>query len=617
MEPIAVDVPVKPLADVPAKPAPGSKPPTKDDPAAKKDGKDAPPKPAADAKPAAPPKAPPVPGLFDLLTSAAGNITRKQASIAATAVFTAIAGVSGYRIIWPSKPEAKDDTAAVQPLVQPTPPAAKSPPTPTPNPASPPKPPESTQTLPPAPNWGTLPAASPPATPPATTAGGNGGGNPFIIPVAPTTPPAPTGNGGFNIPPAPTTAAGNGGFNIPPVPAATGGGGYAPLSPAAPPNVNIERGTASGTALLPPTEFVPRIPDSPSQPRGGTGGVTNAGGVPQPYSGPSVFPVGANDQPMAPASPGATPPGGTGTLPLPELPAIPSTFPTTPASPAAPATPPPGGALPPPGGLEIPVGPTSPTAPPSTPPATPPATPFTTPPAALPPIPGSGVPTGNSTLPAIPVGPATPPASPSPGVFPPTTPPGSGTGVRIDSVKPPGSASVQPIGVNERSPSTSFDVDLHEAKTGETYESISREFYNDVKYARALAEFNRRKPLQNNGPVEVPPVHVLKKQFPQLVGTAAPVTPASGTGPAPNWGAAGAPPAPQPDPTFRAAATAKRSYTVSRAGMTLRDVAKELYGDERRWRDLYEANTQITAADEALRVGAEIKLPTGTPRSPE
>ena len=51
--------------------------------------------------------------------------------------------------------------------------------------------------------------------------------------------------------------------------------------------------------------------------------------------------------------------------------------------------------------------------------------------------------------------------------------------------KPAGAIDPKPTATGpERAAATSYDVDLHEPRQGDSYESISREFYNDTKYAR-------------------------------------------------------------------------------------------------------------------------------------
>lgn len=179
--------------------------------------------------------------------------------------------------------------------------------------------------------------------------------------------------------------------------------------------------------------------------------------------------------------------------------------------------------------------------------------------------------------------------------------PASGNGTRIEYTKPAGNA--KPAGVPERTPQTSFDVDLHEPQSGDTYESISKDFYHDVRYGRALAEYNRRKPLQNNGPVEVPPIHVLKKRYPQFLGTTSTSSreqtssslpgefrPAGGSGDA--------------APVFRTSGS--KSYVIPPGGMTMQAVARLTLGSTTRWREIYDLNPQFSTD---VPAGAQLKLP--------
>src|SRR5262249_51945296 len=176
-----------------------------------------------------------------------------------------------------------------------------------------------------------------------------------------------------------------------------------------------------------------------------------------------------------------------------------------------------------------------------------------------------------------------------------------------------GNREVGPAGPPERAPSTSFDVDLYEPRAGDTYESISREFYNDTRYAAALREFNKGQPLQGGKQVEVPPIHVLRKRFPQLVGTnpaampgpAPAARPTSISGTAPDWGTPGAAEA----PTFRASGS--QTFRVPAGGMTMPAIAKLTLGSEQRWSEIWELNKSITAPGEPLPAGTEVKLPPG------
>jgi nucleoid-associated protein YgaU len=170
----------------------------------------------------------------------------------------------------------------------------------------------------------------------------------------------------------------------------------------------------------------------------------------------------------------------------------------------------------------------------------------------------------------------------------------------IEYNKPVGSTEVKPIVAPDRAAQTSFDVDLHEPKNGDTYATISKEFYNDAKYASALQEYNGRRPLQTSVRVEVPPIHVLKKRYPQLISA---VVPASGTSKSGDvWGPAG-----EATPAFRA--SGQRTFTVPTGGMTMGAVARDTLGAPTRWRDIYDLNPSLSPGD-VLPAGTVVKIPT-------
>jgi hypothetical protein len=223
----------------------------------------------------------------------------------------------------------------------------------------------------------------------------------------------------------------------------------------------------------------------------------------------------------------------------------------------------------------------------------------------LPPVEPSLPPPTTNPKPIVPPSPpaggtATPPAV-SPVLTPPTTPPeATKPPAKIEFSKPPGGPSVTPVAGTgneiERSPSTSFDVDIYEPKAGDSYEAISREFYNDTRFATGLRAYNRNKPLQGAGPIDVPPLHVIKRYQPGGVGATPVSRPVAGTDP--GWGPAGVPTTPRGEKTFR----------VPQGGMSMRGVARLILGNEQRWRDVYDLNPQLRP-DEILPAGTELKLP--------
>jgi hypothetical protein len=157
---------------------------------------------------------------------------------------------------------------------------------------------------------------------------------------------------------------------------------------------------------------------------------------------------------------------------------------------------------------------------------------------------------------------------------------------------------VTPITAIERTPTTSYDEDIYDPKAGDTYESISRDFYNDTKYATALRTYNRNKPLQGSGQILIPPLGVLGRTSPSTPPTIGmPVSQAGGT---PEWGSA------PPSTTVRAG---EKTFRVPTGGMTMKAIARLTLNNEQRWQDIYTLNPQHRP-DERLPAGTDIRLPT-------
>jgi hypothetical protein len=156
--------------------------------------------------------------------------------------------------------------------------------------------------------------------------------------------------------------------------------------------------------------------------------------------------------------------------------------------------------------------------------------------------------------------------------------------------------------VPERPVRTDYDVGLHEPRAGETYETISEEWYNTRKLAAALRAYNRNKALQGQGPVEVPPIDVLRKAYPQFVtGDARTTSVPTATS---EWTAPGVR---APEPSYRT--VGGREFIVPAGGMTMREVARQSLGLESRWGELYELNPEITNPGAVLPAGTRLRLP--------
>lgn len=141
----------------------------------------------------------------------------------------------------------------------------------------------------------------------------------------------------------------------------------------------------------------------------------------------------------------------------------------------------------------------------------------------------------------------------------------------------------------------SYDEETHVCRAGETFESISEQYYRTRKYDRALLAFNRNHPrapeavrleppqVVDGMPVFIPPARILDRQ----------ATPASGVIPA-------AASMPQAEPV----------YQVRRPNEGLWDIARRTLGSGERWTDIWNLNRQVVA-EQPVPVGTVLRLPAG------
>ncbi len=419
------------------------------------------------------------------------------------------------------------------------------------------------------------------------------------------------------------------------------------------PAVSVEPPAAVATAPPVPNLVPPAIsPVEVTPPSTGAG----------PLPPPAVIPVSATDP--APQSQGGGAGGGP-TLPAVAPPTLPAGSPTTPApvvpdvKPAAPATPPgsPGQTQPAP----VPVIPAPSDPKPQPAHGSPNQPKQDTPlPVPQPPAPGDGTAGNNghdstgvpgpkpstSSVPAVsdiklpqvaPPGEPTPPAT-NPAVNPAEPPKltpfapvsggqGNPSGIRVEPdrqptgdgarhtnpggsapaaatltmTKPSGTADVRTVASQEPA-RTDFDVDLHEPKATDTYDSISKLHYGDAKYAAALRAFNQSRGLDlgRGVPLQVPPMYILRKQYSRFIGqTRSPAPPPTRDGGRGlEWGS----------PTADRPAPPANVYVVPRAGMTLKDVAEELYGDRQQWGKVWDVNPRVEVEGK-LDAGTKLNLP--------
>jgi len=268
--------------------------------------------------------------------------------------------------------------------------------------------------------------------------------------------------------------------------------------------------------------------------------------------------------------------------------------------------------------------------------------PVTTPPpvstSTTPSRPASTIPAVNGTTPGeTPTIPGTIPPEPGPGI--------QGTGTEVPPAKPaPGTGGDRPASVMPQAekpsatrasesgdpgntaklpqepPRTDYDVDLHIPRAGETFASISRQHYGDEKYAEALQAYNAGRSPGSGTPLQIPPMYILRQQYPQLIGSSRP----SATYPNPPT----TPPARfLPERTREQVTERKvetpsggvewlpasrengsRVYLVSQSGLKLWDIAEEIYGDRQEWKRIWQANPQLDP-NQPLNPGTSLRLP--------
>ena len=178
------------------------------------------------------------------------------------------------------------------------------------------------------------------------------------------------------------------------------------------------------------------------------------------------------------------------------------------------------------------------------------------------------------------------PVPPLPSAFVPVEPPPEPRRVTPTPVPPP---------VGEAR--TDYDVDLHPAQAGQTYEAVSKQHYNDAKYADALRAYNRnRDPGRDE--LQIPPVYVVRKLAPagRTPPAANPIAPAGGETWAPPATLGGSRPA------------AGRSYTVPDDGLTFRDLAGTLLNDRTKYRRISDLNPSLDP-NAKLRKGDKVTVP--------
>jgi nucleoid-associated protein YgaU len=77
---------------------------------------------------------------------------------------------------------------------------------------------------------------------------------------------------------------------------------------------------------------------------------------------------------------------------------------------------------------------------------------------------------------------------------------------------------------------------------------------------------------------------------------------------APQIPAPPAQPAPTPTPAPTPPAAGVRRHTVAK-GDTLMSISQRYYGNRSRWKEIYAANRDVLPAENALKIGMQLKIP--------
>jgi hypothetical protein len=178
----------------------------------------------------------------------------------------------------------------------------------------------------------------------------------------------------------------------------------------------------------------------------------------------------------------------------------------------------------------------------------------------------------------------------------------------------------------------SFDEETYACRPGDSFRSISEQYYRSPRYERALLLFNRNHPrasepvrqdppiLNAGQPVFLPPARVLEKQYPSAIsdGVPLPSAPAAPASPAPVGLDAPRPVAAPPSAptTSWSVPPGGPTYRVRRGGEMFREMARHTLGDAERWWDIYRLNAKYNPSG-PVPEGTVLLLPAGARVDPE
>jgi hypothetical protein len=142
---------------------------------------------------------------------------------------------------------------------------------------------------------------------------------------------------------------------------------------------------------------------------------------------------------------------------------------------------------------------------------------------------------------------------------------------------------------------TDYDVDLHYVKNGESWGSVSKQYFGDERYAEALKSYNRSATLSQLQRAEIPPLHILRASYSSVIGTPTPkptewsnITTAGATVSTPK------PTASIEGTIARVTSGGPRTYVIPQGGRTIRQIAADAYGDENFWGKVWDNNPNLS-----------------------
>lgn len=194
-----------------------------------------------------------------------------------------------------------------------------------------------------------------------------------------------------------------------------------------------------------------------------------------------------------------------------------------------------------------------------------------------------------------------------------------------DAVKPPAppadgpppvvSGPGRPAGPTDPKKKDAYDEDWHTPRPGDTFVTLSQEYFHDARYAQALQAYNKDRRKAGEEFYRIPPPWVLEDQYPNLVPKAdkadRPPVEAKPTGdikfePAAPVGSSGRPAPPAAGGVTTAPSDEYR--VLAKDGESIRDIAQKVLGSPNGWRKLWDLNPDVDPT-QPIPAGTTLRVP--------